>query len=184
MPARNLFNNPFHQFGHSRPWQYPSGNDWGAGLGWCLTERCVNKLTKSSFKAVILGPRLLLIWDGSPIHRRASIKEFLARREGRGIHIERPVVRTQYAVLHSCHNESRKFERPNNRSIGSQVWLCQPSKFFSFVHFDCLAHVTITLGAPETDQICVGYASPVLPTSVSRVMWLLLLYACACIGCI
>jgi transposase len=36
-----------------------------------------------------LGPRLLLIWDGSPIHRRANVTEFLASREGRGIHIER-----------------------------------------------------------------------------------------------
>lgn len=35
-----------------------------------------------------LGPRLLLIWDGSPIHRRANIKEFLASREGRGVHVE------------------------------------------------------------------------------------------------
>lgn len=35
-----------------------------------------------------LGPRLLVIWDGSPIHRRANIKEFLASREGRGVHIE------------------------------------------------------------------------------------------------
>lgn len=34
-----------------------------------------------------LGPRLLLIWDGSPIHRRANVKEFLASREGRGVHI-------------------------------------------------------------------------------------------------
>lgn len=35
-----------------------------------------------------LGPRLLLIWDGSPIHRRANVKEFLANREGRGVHVE------------------------------------------------------------------------------------------------
>jgi transposase len=35
-----------------------------------------------------LGPRLLVIWDGSPIHRRANVKEFLASREGRGVHIE------------------------------------------------------------------------------------------------
>ena len=35
-----------------------------------------------------LGPRLLVIWDGSPIHRRASVKDFLASREGRGVHIE------------------------------------------------------------------------------------------------
>lgn len=35
-----------------------------------------------------LGPRLLVIWDGSPIHRRANVKEFLASCEGRGVHIE------------------------------------------------------------------------------------------------
>ena len=35
-----------------------------------------------------LGSRLLVIWDGSPIHRRANVKEFLASREGRGVHIE------------------------------------------------------------------------------------------------
>ncbi len=35
-----------------------------------------------------LGPRLLVIWDGSPIHRRANVKEFLASRDGRGVHIE------------------------------------------------------------------------------------------------
>jgi transposase len=35
-----------------------------------------------------LGPRLLVIWDGSPIHRRDNVKEFRASREGRGVHIE------------------------------------------------------------------------------------------------
>jgi transposase len=35
-----------------------------------------------------LGSRLLVIWDGSPIHRRANVKEFLASREGRKVHIE------------------------------------------------------------------------------------------------
>jgi transposase len=35
-----------------------------------------------------LGPRLLVIWDGSPIHRGAEVREFLASRDGRGIHIE------------------------------------------------------------------------------------------------
>lgn len=35
-----------------------------------------------------LGPRLLVIWDGSPIHRRANVKEFLASREGRGVYVE------------------------------------------------------------------------------------------------
>jgi len=35
-----------------------------------------------------LGPRLLVIWDGSPIHRRVLVKEFLASTEGRGIRVE------------------------------------------------------------------------------------------------
>jgi len=35
-----------------------------------------------------LGRRLLVIWDGSPIHRRVAVKEFLTSPEGRGIHVE------------------------------------------------------------------------------------------------
>jgi len=35
-----------------------------------------------------LGRRLLVIWDGSPIHRRAAVSDFLATREGRGTHVE------------------------------------------------------------------------------------------------
>jgi transposase len=35
-----------------------------------------------------LGPRLLVIWDGSPIHRRAAVKQFLAGPVGRGVRIE------------------------------------------------------------------------------------------------
>jgi len=34
------------------------------------------------------GPRLLVIWDGSPIHRRTEVKEFLTEGAGRQIHIE------------------------------------------------------------------------------------------------
>jgi transposase len=34
-----------------------------------------------------IGPRLLVIWDGSPIHRRAAVKEFLASSVGCGIRI-------------------------------------------------------------------------------------------------
>jgi transposase len=37
----------------------------------------------------LAGDRLLVIWDGSPIHRRAEVKEFLASKAARGIHIER-----------------------------------------------------------------------------------------------
>ena len=36
-----------------------------------------------------LGPRLMVIWDGSPIHRRVAVKEFLKSADGHGIHIER-----------------------------------------------------------------------------------------------
>ena len=36
-----------------------------------------------------LGPRLLVIWDGSPIHRRVAINEFLASADGRGVSVER-----------------------------------------------------------------------------------------------
>ena len=30
-----------------------------------------------------------MIWDGSPIHRRVAVIEFLASADGRGIHVER-----------------------------------------------------------------------------------------------
>jgi transposase len=36
-----------------------------------------------------IGSHLLVIWDGSPIHRRAEVKDFLAGAEGRGVHVER-----------------------------------------------------------------------------------------------
>jgi transposase len=36
-----------------------------------------------------VGSRLLVIWDGSPIHRRATVKEFLASAAGRGVRVER-----------------------------------------------------------------------------------------------
>src|SRR5665213_3289162 len=35
-----------------------------------------------------LGPQLLVIWDGSPIHRRAAVWEFLKSVDGRGVHVE------------------------------------------------------------------------------------------------
>lgn len=34
------------------------------------------------------GRRLLVIWDRSPIHRRAAVREFVASREGRGVRLE------------------------------------------------------------------------------------------------
>ena len=36
-----------------------------------------------------IGPRLLVIWDGSPIHRRVAVKDFLASTAGRGVRVER-----------------------------------------------------------------------------------------------
>jgi transposase len=36
-----------------------------------------------------IGPRLLVIWDGSPIHRRVAVNEFLASADGRGVRVER-----------------------------------------------------------------------------------------------
>jgi transposase len=35
------------------------------------------------------GRRLLVIWDGSPIHRRAAVAKFLGSEGGRHIHVER-----------------------------------------------------------------------------------------------
>lgn len=35
-----------------------------------------------------LGPRLLVIWDGSPIHRGAPVKEFLADGGAPKVHLE------------------------------------------------------------------------------------------------
>jgi transposase len=34
------------------------------------------------------GARLLVIWDGSPIHRRAEVTDFLAGAGGQGIRVE------------------------------------------------------------------------------------------------
>jgi transposase len=36
-----------------------------------------------------VGSRLLVIWDGSPIHRRTEVQQFLASTTGRGVRIER-----------------------------------------------------------------------------------------------
>ena len=36
-----------------------------------------------------IGRRLLVIWDGSPIHRRVAVKDFLASATGRGVRVER-----------------------------------------------------------------------------------------------
>ena len=36
----------------------------------------------------VVGGRLLVIWDGSPIHRRAEVKAFLADQARNKIHLE------------------------------------------------------------------------------------------------
>ena len=36
-----------------------------------------------------VGPRLLVIWDGSPIHRRQEVKQFLVSAIGQGVRVER-----------------------------------------------------------------------------------------------
>ena len=36
-----------------------------------------------------VGPRLLVIWDGSPIPRRTAVKEFLDGASGGGVQVER-----------------------------------------------------------------------------------------------
>ena len=35
-----------------------------------------------------VGPRRLVVWDGSPIHRRAEVKQFPANAAGRGVRVE------------------------------------------------------------------------------------------------
>lgn len=35
-----------------------------------------------------LGPRLLVMWDGSPIHRGAPVKAFLAEGGAKPVHLE------------------------------------------------------------------------------------------------
>ncbi len=35
----------------------------------------------------MVSDRVLVIWDGSPIHRRAEVQEFIATTEG-GVHLE------------------------------------------------------------------------------------------------
>ena len=36
-----------------------------------------------------VGPRLLVVWDGSPIHRRKEVEQFLASAIGHGVRVER-----------------------------------------------------------------------------------------------
>jgi transposase len=56
-----------------------------------VRQRSLNGLHAVEFLKHLLryaGARLLVIWDGSPIHRRAAVKEFLASRAGRGTWVE------------------------------------------------------------------------------------------------
>src|SRR5207244_2574937 len=48
-------------------------------------QESLNGLHSAEFLAHLLrvaGSRLLVIWDGSPIHRRAAVKEFVAGSHG------------------------------------------------------------------------------------------------------
>lgn len=36
-----------------------------------------------------VSPRLLVVWDGSPLHRSHEVKAFLASEAGRSVHLER-----------------------------------------------------------------------------------------------
>lgn len=58
-----------------------------AGKVYTLTrQESLNGLHSIEFLLHLLhvaGPRLLVIWDGSPIHRRAEVKEFIAGTRGR-----------------------------------------------------------------------------------------------------
>jgi transposase len=57
------------------------------GKAYTLTrQESLNGLHSVEFLAHLLrvaGERLLVIWDGSPIHRREAVKEFVARSQGR-----------------------------------------------------------------------------------------------------
>lgn len=56
-----------------------------------VRQESLNGLHTVEFLAQLLreaGPRLLVVWDGSPIHRRKEVKEFLAQGAARQIHIE------------------------------------------------------------------------------------------------
>src|SRR5206468_12475594 len=51
-----------------------------------VRQKALNGLHSIEFLRHLLrvaGDRLLVIWDGSPIHRRTEVKEFVARTRGR-----------------------------------------------------------------------------------------------------
>ena len=56
-----------------------------------MRQESLNGLHTVEFLKHLLGcagARLLVNWDGSPIHRRAAVKEFLASKAGRGVRVE------------------------------------------------------------------------------------------------
>jgi DDE superfamily endonuclease len=56
-----------------------------------VRQEALNGLHSVAFLGHLLrlaGERLLVIWDGSPIHRRAEVKEFLAGATRGKIHVE------------------------------------------------------------------------------------------------
>ena len=75
------------------------------------------------------GARLLVIWDGSPIHRRAAVKEFLASQAGHGVWVEalpayapdlNPV---EWAWQHLKHVESRNVACLGLEEVHVQLYL-------------------------------------------------------------
>jgi transposase len=57
-----------------------------------VRPKALNGLNTIEFLQHLLrhaGRRLLVIWDGSPIHRRAEVREFLAAAPARGVRVER-----------------------------------------------------------------------------------------------
>ena len=57
-----------------------------------IRQESLNGLHSVAFLSHLLsvaGDRLLVVWDGSPIHRRAEVKEFLAGKAAGYIHLER-----------------------------------------------------------------------------------------------
>ena len=52
-------------------------------------EICVRRSAISSDLDRKISGKLLVIWDGAPIHRAQAIKDFLKRGAGKHLHLER-----------------------------------------------------------------------------------------------
>jgi hypothetical protein len=77
----------------------------------------------------VVGNRLLVIWDGSPIHRRAQVMEFLAK-VGRAIHQEvlPPYARTVRSYLsHATERFARDTHELLREPLASCVPACPPA---------------------------------------------------------